>query len=116
MTKTQRRTVLRVISAYRAAPTEALNLADSPPIDLLIKEPKFIHENGREYKEIAKKNIFEAWARYRGWCKVTIPNLRRKWIERHWGQVDFYFTQAATGHSVFGSSPQRIGKQRTDVC
>lgn len=79
MTKTQRRAVLRVILAYMTAPTEALlNLADSPPIDILIKERKFIHENGREYKEIARKNIFEAWAKYRGWCKVIIPDLRRK--------------------------------------
>lgn len=49
------------------------------------------------------------------WTHRLIPNIER-WINRRHGGLNFYLTQALTGHGVFNSFRQRIGKAASGDC
>ncbi|XP_076660500.1 uncharacterized protein LOC143364422 [Halictus rubicundus] len=49
------------------------------------------------------------------WTHRLIPNIQ-KWTCRKHGDLNFYLTQALTGHGLFNSFRYRIGKARTDEC
>ncbi|XP_076660711.1 uncharacterized protein LOC143364090 [Halictus rubicundus] len=49
------------------------------------------------------------------WTYRLIPNIV-KWRKRKYGQLSFYVTQVLTGHGVFNTYRERIGKSETGEC
>lgn len=53
---------LRITSAYRTNPTQAvLLLGKIPPIDLLVEERNLIYKNGKDFRAEARRIIMEKW-------------------------------------------------------
>ena len=118
----QRRMALRIASAYRTvSDSAALVITSIPPIELLAKERKNVFnaikelksqgcpptpEQIKEIKEgnhsILMKEWQEKWENDpKGrWTYQLIPELD-KWINRKHGAVNYYLTQALTGHGCF---------------
>lgn len=127
----QRRSVLRVISAYRTvSESAALVLASTPPIDLLIRERQEIYRecNGvrdeqrrAEAKRAARQRLFVKWQER--WDNVTtgrwthglIPDVK-EWCSRKHGQMEYHLTQALTGHGCFNEYLARFGKRESAAC
>lgn len=120
LARVQRRSALRVASAYRTVSEGAsLTVAGIPPIDLLAFERKRIY-NGQP-KDDARKLTFERWrerwnASPKGrWTHRLIPDPK-VWSERGCGELSFHLTQVLTGHGCFGAYLKRIGKRTTEEC
>ncbi|XP_076301686.1 uncharacterized protein LOC143219700 [Lasioglossum baleicum] len=75
----------------------------------------------KELKEAAKKRALVKWQEK--WDGATvgritheiIPNIQ-EWTDRNHGDLDFYVTQALTGHGVFNTFRQRIGRTQNAAC
>ncbi|XP_076659909.1 uncharacterized protein LOC143363197 [Halictus rubicundus] len=69
----------------------------------------------------ARENTLQKWqeewddATVGRWTHRLIPDIE-KWINRKHGQLNFYITQALTGHGVFNNFRKRIGKTASDEC
>ncbi|KAL1487808.1 hypothetical protein ABEB36_015563 [Hypothenemus hampei] len=115
-----RRIALRVVSGYRTAPTAAiLAIAKIPPIALQIKERKRVYErNGLNRKILREQTLDswnEEWNNYNGWAKTFIKDVKL-WTKKEWTNTNYFLTQALTGHGVFGTYLERIGKQQDAEC
>lgn len=131
----QRRSALRVISAYRTVSEEAaLVLASTPPIDLLIKEKQEVYEDLREYRNRHEREQEKANVRNRArqrlmarwqdrwentvkgrWTYRLIPNIET-WYSRTHGQMSYHLTQALTGHGCFNAYLEKFNKTDTTNC
>lgn len=116
----QRKLNIRISSAYRTISGAAVGvIAGNPPIDLLALERKEKYE-GAEKNE-ARKNLIERWqTRWEQqtsgmWTKKLIPNIER-WINRSHGEVEYYITQALSGHGTFNKYLFDKGKRETAEC
>lgn len=96
---------LRVISSYRTVSTEAaFVLARLPPPTLLARE-RAARYAGMD-KEPARMQLILNWqARWSAsttglWTRRLIPHLE-PWLERQHGELDFWVTQALSGHGCF---------------
>ncbi|XP_076301778.1 uncharacterized protein LOC143219857 [Lasioglossum baleicum] len=75
----------------------------------------------RELRKLVKERTLERWQTK--WEEATvgrptfqiIPNIE-EWISRIHGEMDFYITQALTGHGVFNTFRFRIGKAVNAAC
>lgn len=115
-----RKMAIRITSAYRTVPTTAiLVLAGNLPIKLSVEERVVIYERGKGYKIEARNEAIQKWQtmwdNYEGWTKIFIRNVK-DWLQRKWGETNYYLTQALTGHGVFGTYLHRIGKAENDRC
>lgn len=127
LVKVQRKTAIRIASAYSTISTEASQvLADLPPIDLLAKERRTIYLAKRtniipNIKIEARKKLTEEWQRRwdaskKGrWTHKIIQNLDQ-WTTRKHGEVSYHLTQAFTGHGCFAAYLHKIGKTQTPKC
>lgn len=123
----QRRVLLRVASAYRTVSTVALNVITGVlPIDLLIMERKELHESVEENKKLARRavrdNATEKWQQRWNenvvtgqWTKRWIRNIS-EWIDCKHRRLDYWLTQALTGHGCFGSYTKRMNITEEDTC
>ncbi|XP_076301777.1 uncharacterized protein LOC143219856 [Lasioglossum baleicum] len=71
-------------------------------------------------KEAATRTLEEwqeAWTRAEvgRWTHTLIPNIE-PWINRKHGCLNFYMTQALTGHGVFNKFRKKIGKTKDSSC
>lgn len=105
LTSLQRKMLIRICSAYRTISAEGASvIAGIPPIVLQIKERKERH-TGID-KDTARENLLRNWQRkwengkWGRWTYGLIPNIER-WIGRTFGEVDYYLTQALSGHGCF---------------
>lgn len=115
-----RKLAILSVSAYRTVSGVAvLAVAGLPPIELTLRERVEIHEHGPDFKETARKNLYKLWQNkwdeYNGWAKIFIENVE-DWSTRKWGNLDYYTTQAITGHGSFGTYLYDIGKREEDKC
>ena len=115
-----RRIAIRVTSAYRTVSTAAVfAISGVPPIDLRIKEKLLVYTKGKEFRAQARQEIMDEWqnrwSQYEGLTKMNIKDIRI-WNNRKWDEVNYYLTQAMTGHGVFGKFLHRIGKRETAEC
>lgn len=101
----QRLAAIRVCSAYRTVSTAAVGvIAGIPPIDIMALERKEKYEG--EVAAEARRNLRRRWqARWDQeetgrWTKELIPNIE-KWLDRPYGDVDYFLTQALSGHGCF---------------
>jgi len=121
LAKVQRRTALRVASAYRTVSTETvLVIADMPPIELMAIERQKISEGVT--KTEANKDLMATWQirwdttycdigpdHTERWTHRLIPDVS-KWLTRKYGSTDFYITQALTNHGCFAAYLYKIKK------
>lgn len=131
----QRIMAMRVVSAYRTVSTAAiLVLAGTPPADLLATERRDSYvllselepaertltvRNG--ISKIVRDRLENKWQqRWTNedtgrWTYVLIPELRR-WIRREHGQVNYYMTQALSGHGSFKAYLKRFKISQQSTC
>lgn len=105
LTRSQRRMTLRICSAYRTVSAEgSCVIAGIPPIELQIEERNERYTGVA--KDVAKENLARRWQEkwdngvHGRWTYRLIPNVQR-WIKRPYGEVDYFLTQALTGHGCF---------------
>lgn len=131
----QRILAIRVTSSYRTIATSSVMvLAGTPPADLLALECSGRYTELRKYtteertpalKERTKKAVRrtlevrwqERWDNETTgrWTHALIPNIS-SWMNRSHGQVNFYLTQALSGHGCFRAYLKRFKKCRESSC
>ena len=115
----ERKCAISITAAYRTVSTEAVGaLAGFPPFDLLAWERARNWEERGERRSENRREMLERWQTrwrgYRGWASVFIKDVTR-WMKRGI-QMDFYTTQAMTGHGSFGKYLKEIRKRDSDEC
>lgn len=123
----QRRIALRVVSAYRNVPADAIQvIASIPPLELQALGRKELYDRQSDWEQAqireqirntSNQQWQERWERSNkgGWTFRLIPNIK-KWFRRTYGQVDFHTTQALTGHGCISDNLRRFGKLPTAEC
>lgn len=116
----QRKMLIRISCAYRTISTEAAGvIAGVPPIELLFRER---HErySGVD-KATIRHNIMTEWqdkwanAQYGRWTHSLIPNIE-EWISRPYGEVDYFLTQAISGHGCYRKYLFDRNRAESDKC
>lgn len=125
LVKTQRIMALRVCSAYRTAPSDAIFiLADMIPLHLLAMERRklfLIQDITPEIRKRERSLTLNLWQQSwnegeKGrWTHRLIPDISL-WVNRRHGGVNYHLTQILTGHGTFNSYLRRIGKRDTSKC
>jgi hypothetical protein len=120
LARVQRRSALRVASAYRTVSEDAiLVLTATPPIDLLAKERQAVYNGQKKVdaKELTMQKWKERWdTSTKGrWTHQLVGNLNA-WCERKHGELNYHLTQMLTGHGCFSNYLHRIGKEATNEC
>lgn len=120
LAKVQRQMTIRICSAYRTISSEgATVISGTPPIHLLIEE-RVENYQGRDPLK-ARENLMERWqhqwetAKYARWTYELIPSIRR-WISRKHGEIDYFITQALSGHGCFRKFLHDRKRAETDEC
>lgn len=134
----QRLGLIRVARSYRTVSGLALSVITGVlPLDIKLKERRIIYYIKKRYSllddatadedtvneeiRLVKNELINEWQnrwsnfRKAAWTKICIPDIL-PWTTRRWGRLNFRLTQALTGHGVFNSYRQRIGKSLTDAC
>jgi len=124
MAKVQRKTALRVSSAYCTVSADAeLVVASMTPIDILAKERHFLYSNKdtpgatRTAKEVTYRLWQTQWdeSSKGRWTHRLIPSIAQ-WMNRKHGNVSFHVTQFLTGHGCFPAYLHKFGKLESPVC
>lgn len=115
-----RRIALKIIGGYKTiSTTAAIAISGTLPLVDRVEEAKYVYEKGAGSKKEArvdtKKRWQEKWERYNGWAKTFIKDVNM-WSELKHGEVDFYVTQAISGHGTFGAYLEKIGKKENSMC
>lgn len=120
LTQTQRKLALRTCSAYRTVSAEgACVVAGIAPVELQILERKDRYMGLT--KEVARENLVQRWQEkwntgtYGRWTYRLIPNIHL-WIYRTYGEVDYFLTQALTGHGCFRKYLYDRTRSTTPIC
>lgn len=134
--KVQRMATIRVTSAYRTISTSAAAvLASIPPVDLLLEERREIYEetksianvgmlhdiNRKSIKLNARKRLYQKWQlrwdtdQTGRWTHKLIPNIE-KWVERKHGEINFFLTQALSGHGNFATYLEKFKIREHGIC
>ncbi|ERL96104.1 hypothetical protein D910_01043, partial [Dendroctonus ponderosae] len=115
-----RKLALGVAGAYRTTGTKAiLSITGQPPIDLIIQERMEIYDKGKDFRNQARESLFNQWQarwnEYNCWTKIFIRNVK-EWTESKFVRVDYYVTQALTGHGIFATYLNNIKKLDSESC
>lgn len=120
LTRIQRLVAIRVCSAYRTTSAEAVGVISGiPPIELLIEERNAVY-NGTP-RIVAKANTRTRWQEkwtngiYGRWTHNLIPDIER-WLNRPFGEVDYFLTQALSGHGCFREYLFRRNRVNSNSC
>lgn len=125
--RVQRQALLRVASAYRTVSVRALQvITGSVPITLLAQERNrlFGREGGclPEHRREERIRTLEEWqalweenTEVAQWTKSLIPDLRA-WVKCKHRRLNYFLTQALTGHGSYGTYLKRMGKQPDENC
>lgn len=123
----QRTAALRAVSAYRTVSEAAvLVIGSSIPIGLLATERKKRWDQkhwteGRLTTRELRGQSIEQWQQmwqnqtHGRWTARLIPNLT-VWVDRAFGEVNYYLTQLLSGHGYFRKYLYRIGKCDSPCC
>lgn len=127
MTTVQRQSALRIACSYRTVSAQAvLVVAGVIPIDLLAFERKRIYErtadtSRQDAATTERQSTIQTWQQRwtegstGNWTRRLIKDLR-PWIEREFGDVNFYVTQLLTGHGYFRRYLYSMNRVRTPDC
>jgi len=101
----QRVLCIRVCSGYRTVSLAATGvIAGIPPIGLMVLERKETFQ-GVPPKD-ARISLLTRWqaewetGKFGRWTFTLIPNIQT-WLERPYGEVDYFISQAISGHGCF---------------
>nr|CAH7729394.1 unnamed protein product [Callosobruchus chinensis] len=119
----QRKSLLRVASAYRTVSTKALQVITGiPPLYLSVMERKEIYSSQgalEKRRQNARNKTIEKWQQlWSGttevaeWTRRLIPSVK-EWVECSHRTTCYFLTQALSGHGPFRAYRHRVG--RTDV-
>lgn len=116
----QRKINIRICCAYRTISTEGAGvIAGVPPIELLIQErrEKYIGVDTVTARANLMNRWQDKWNRgiYGRWTYRLIPNIQA-WIGRPYGEVDYFLTQALSGHGCFRRYLYDRRRAETDAC
>ncbi|XP_046491838.1 uncharacterized protein [Neodiprion pinetum] len=112
MTTVQRGSALRIACSYQTFSAQAvLMVAGVIPMDLVAIERKRVYEEDADVTRwdaatTERDTTIQTWQeRWTGepteyWTRRPIKDLR-PWIQRGFGDVNFYVTQLPTGHGYF---------------
>lgn len=122
-----RLSALRVVCAFRTVSDEAVCLiAGMPPIDLLATERQLLYSRRgnltkRENRIMARMETINEWQQrwdnsQKGrWTHRLIHSVER-WINRKYGEVDFYLSQFLTGHGCFRAYLYKFKQDDSPYC
>lgn len=123
----QRRSALRVTSAYRTVSEAAVMvIAGMVPIDIQAEERKKIYEiktnnsDEQTIEEVTAEKILKWQERWNSstkgrWTARLIPDIE-PWLSQTCGEVNYYMTQILSGHGYFKKYLFKIGKSPTPFC
>ncbi|XP_070854063.1 uncharacterized protein [Drosophila suzukii] len=114
---TYRLCAVRISSAFRTISDDAaLVIAGQVPLCELVREAKEIRAAlaGEQADRSTKTEVKRRASKGR-WTHKLIPSIE-PWLSRRHGQVDFYLTQALSGHGCFRSFLKRFGHDTEDGC
>jgi hypothetical protein len=121
----QRLASQRICSAYRTVSYEGLMVvAGTIPLHLLAEERKMAYKKkllpGYDFKDQRRHTMAEWQKEWRetsnaAWTRRLIKEVA-PWVERRFGEIDFYMTQCLTGHGCFMAYVKRIGKRQSATC
>lgn len=101
----QRLMCIRICSGYRTISSEAAGVISGvPPIEFMIHERREKY-NGED-SNMAKQRVITRWQdkwenTTKGrWTRKLIPDIQA-WINRPYGEVDYFLSQALSGHGCF---------------
>lgn len=119
-TSIQRGILIRVISSYRTISAEAAGVISGvPPLDLMAQErqQKYNGINGKEARERLETIWQTRWTNgvHGRWTHKLIPNIKN-WINRPHGEVDYFLTQALSGHGCFREFLYKRRRAETNNC
>ncbi|CAK9834557.1 Putative 115 kDa protein in type-1 retrotransposable element R1DM [Anthophora retusa] len=126
---------LRVASAYRTVSNAAVHVISGiPPMNLIARKRMQVYKeckeiNGKDKDRIRKRvkrtkdiEMMEEWQREweeiddkAKWTREVIPDIR-KWLKRKYGEVDYYITQALSGHGAFNWYLKKFKKRSSEEC
>lgn len=124
ITKVQRRTLIRVCSAYRTVSAAAVQvIAGTLPIEIIINEQRELFESGRGHTaekkiEVRESSIAKWQTKWENneitaqWLKKLIPNIK-PWINCKFKKTNYFFTQFLTGHGSYKAYTFKIKKVTT---
>jgi len=124
LAKSQRTLSLRVCRAFRTAPTNAIFvLARTIPWDIKIDERDKLRVTENPDRKTFSSKCIQRWqAQWQDesqstgkWTRTLIPNIE-PWYNRKHGEVDYYLTQALTGHGVFEAYFNKMGLSLSPIC
>jgi Reverse transcriptase (RNA-dependent DNA polymerase) len=122
LVKVQRVINIRVTQAYRTASSAALCVvAGYPPVGLMIEKHSMRYLGGAQCKARAESETSARWQRSWDeapnghWTRCLIPNIRA-WLDRGYGETEYFLTQFLTGHGNFKTYLARIGKSEDTSC
>lgn len=120
MERVQKVAGIRVAGAYRTVSTEAIGvIAEIPPIEMLVHERVQTYE-GRQRTE-AREDLMAKWqdkwtsGTHGRWTWRLIPSIQ-EWTERRHGEIDYFLTQALSGHGCFRQYLFKRKRATTDRC
>lgn len=111
---------LKICSAYRTVSTEALNVISGvPPIHLLVEErrERYKGTSKLEARSILMIEWQKEWDldRYGRWTHDLIPDINI-WLDRSFGETDYFLTQALTGHGCFNNNLHKRERSTSNLC
>lgn len=124
MKAAQRIMALRVTRAYRTVSFEAVTLlAAMPPIMLLAKERTAVQNanNKSQALQDARRGTMVTWQQnwenaVKGRWTYTLIRDVEKWVNRRYGETDYFLTQALTNHGCFNAYLHKIKKAASPKC
>nr|CAI5850898.1 unnamed protein product [Callosobruchus analis] len=124
--RAQRKTLLRVASAYRTFSNRALQvITATPPLHLLAEERRHLYtakQDTSESRASIRDRTMEKWQRLwddttdvAQWTKRLIPSIK-EWVDCKHRKTCYFLTQALSGHGPFRVYRRRIGRIEDSRC
>lgn len=120
LARVQKTLSIRICSAYKTISAEAVGvIAGIPPIEFLIQERKERYSG--DSRLVARNHLMARWkekwdsGRYGRWTHSLIPDIER-WVDRPYGENDYFLTQALSGHGCFRKYLFDRGKVDSSNC
>lgn len=117
--KTIRPLKLLLCSAYRTTSDFCLNIMSGIPSEEILIKEKISKYRKEDIDEINRNKLAEWYLEYERspntWIKRLIPELHI-WLNRKYGNPDFYISQFLTGHGAFANYLFRFKKRDNPFC
>jgi hypothetical protein len=113
--------LIRIASAYRSVSTEALQvLTGVLPVDIQAEGRALLRRQCISRDQLKERQLQEWQTRWEttgkgSWTRQLLPRIA-EWTGRNHGELEYYITQALTGHGCFAAFLNKIGKENSPKC